>query len=582
VLEDLLESLEGRSIQELTAPFFAQLGLRDLSFEQATQPGIDYASGYFDDGREVEAGRKMFPALAAGAMGTAADVSRFLTALTTAHQSLGGCGPISHDTAVRVLHPQSRLSRGFMAADVGLGVFIAEAGNNRLAIHQGANDGFRGLYVHCYAGPDRGKGFVVLCNSELSGVLFVAEAAQLILSELELSGVDHRRFRADFQSGAIPPAEIVNQAYKNLVFSAFEPDLPEAIERRGARDPLAHLDLAAGAEILEVSNQRFARAENLLCGYPPTFDPELYGRQGKIMDSWETARHNARPCDELRFRLRRPAVVRYVAVSTQFHLGNQAEHVTIEGRAAGADEWLTLVEKTPLLGHALKRMTARELGTAVSEIKVSLYPDGGLTRLALYGEELPAEERAHFLPPATAPCLPYPDKIPHSARPLTPRYQASPQQVAENWARLTAGAEVDLASAALGGRIVKTTNEHYGPAAQLVSPFPPLNMFDGFESARSRVPGHTEEVIVALARSGRLHRIEIDFTYFRNNNPRELEIFGLAAAGWLPLVEKTAVKAYAGNAIAFAITCPEPLAQLKVIVHPDGGMNRLRAYGAAP
>ena len=45
--------------------------------------------------------------------------------------------PISHDCAVRMLHRRG-VPGGieFMAADVGLGVFVAECGANRIALHQ--------------------------------------------------------------------------------------------------------------------------------------------------------------------------------------------------------------------------------------------------------------------------------------------------------------------------------------------------------------------------------------------------------------------------------------------------------------
>ena len=49
-----------------------------------------------------------------------------------------------------------------MGAEMGLGVFVATMGENRVACHQAANDGFRGLYLMCMRGPDRGKGLVVL------------------------------------------------------------------------------------------------------------------------------------------------------------------------------------------------------------------------------------------------------------------------------------------------------------------------------------------------------------------------------------------------------------------------------------
>ena len=46
----------------------------------------------------------------------------------------------------------------FMRASIGLGVFVARAGANRLMLHQAANDGFRGVYVVCFDGPDAADG----------------------------------------------------------------------------------------------------------------------------------------------------------------------------------------------------------------------------------------------------------------------------------------------------------------------------------------------------------------------------------------------------------------------------------------
>ncbi len=581
VLEHLLESLEGKSIFALTAPFFAALGLKNLTFEQRTLPAVAYASGYLDDGSEVVAGRKMFPALAAGAMGTTEDFASFLHTLTRAYTSVLESGPISHETAVNMLYPRSTMSREFMAADIGLGVFIVEAGPNRLALHQGANDGFRGLFVHCFAGPDCGKGFVILCNAEFHGILFIAEVAQALLRELKISGVDMTQFRQVFEKKEIPQAEVVNQAYKNLIFASFLPDLPEAIVPGGARDPLADFNLAEGGTISHVSNQRFARAENLLSGYLPRFVPDSYGRQGKIMDSWETARHNHRPCDELIFRLKKPSAIRFVTISTQFHLGNHAEQVMIEGRASGSTTFVPIVSKMSLLGHAQKHVLALHSDTVFADIKVSLYPDGGLTRLGLYGDDLPVAEQPKFQLAEIAKSIPFAEKIPHTVRPLAPRYDVTAEVIERNWARFAKDAEVNLADAALGAKIVQTTNEHYGPAAQLISPFPPLDMFDGFESARSRTMNHREEVVVALAKPGRISRIEIDFSYFKNNNPRELSIIGLGPSGEVTLVEKAPVKAFAGNTAAFWIHEEASFHRIKLIVYPDGGMNRLRVFGRA-
>ena len=105
-------------------------------------------------------------------------------------------------------------------------------------------------------------------------------------------------------------------------------------------------------------------------------------------------------------------------------------------------------------------------------------------------------------------------------------------------------------------------------------------MFDGLESARSRDAGHSENVVIALAKPARIGRVEIAFTYFVNNNPREITIEGLSNNKWVPLVKRTNVKAFAANSIQFAIHHPEVCAQIRVTAFPDGGMNRVRVFAA--
>src|SRR5207253_6151185 len=244
----------------------------------------------------------------------------------------------------------------------------------------------------------------------------------------------------------------------------------EAILVKGPLDPLASYNLAVDGTILEASNQLFARAENLLSTHLPIFDPGLFGRQGKIMDSWETVRHNQKPCDELIFELKNPSHIHYVSVSTKYHLGNQAQFVRIEGLNTQTKTWQDIIAKTDLQGHALKNMKASTDDAVFSQIKVSLYPDGGISRLGLYDETLPAAEKAKFLSIDQAQSVVFTDVIPQTIRSLAPKYDASEENIKNNWARLEPGAEVDVASSAFGGRIVKATNEHYGPAAQVISP----------------------------------------------------------------------------------------------------------------
>jgi hypothetical protein len=64
---------------------------------------------------------------------------------------------------------------------IGSGVFVASAGENRIMLHQAANDGLRGLYMLCFEGPDAGKGFVILSNGDNPAVAFQCELCRVLL-----------------------------------------------------------------------------------------------------------------------------------------------------------------------------------------------------------------------------------------------------------------------------------------------------------------------------------------------------------------------------------------------------------------
>jgi malate synthase len=567
VLEKLIEKLSGKPVAELTRPFLDALEMEDWTFAQDDLPGKLYALGITDHGAVVAGGRKRFPAFAAGATGTSHAMAHFLEHLEEAFQNVAGSGGISHDTARRMLHGTDKGCRKFMNALMGLGIFVVEAGDNRFMLHQGANDGFRAIFLHCFAGPDRGKGLVSLCNGDLKGVLFNAEVTQLVLREFGIRGVDALKFKTTFSAEGLPPEQVVNLGYKGLVLDAFERARPEAITNRGPRDPRADHNRCVGAEVIACSNDLFARAENLLSEFQPTFDPELFGTQGKVMDSWESVRHNIAGVDTLEFRLRESSVIRYVSFSTKYHTGNFAPEVRLEGKVG--DQWQEFLPRTRLAGHSELNVTLPLETLPFREIRVSMYPDGGLTRLGLFAD---VPDPARF-DGVLRPCA---DPVPATVKPLNLDYRATPAEIAKNWASLRGPA--NLASAALGAAIVSATDEHYSPAAQLLSPFSPINMFDGLESARSRTPGHFEEVVVRLARPGALKRLELDFTWFVNNNPLEVTVEGLAEGKWVPLLPKTNVKSFRGGTKMVELGGGPVVSELRLRTYPCGGLNRLRAW----
>jgi len=231
VLQHLLETREGKPIAELLQPHFDASGAAvslGLSFTQQL-PGKHYANGYRDDGKMVNGGRLMFPPLAAGGLGTPAALLDWLRQLALAYKREEGCGPISHATARQMLEPGPDLgSEAFMAAKMGLGVFVF-GGANKWMLHQAANDGFRGIYLVCFDGPDAEagpRGFVVLCNGDNQGMfLNCAVCRELLRTAFDppLSGLDWSRVPdlSTFTTAGLKQEEIVNLGLKSLVLEAF-------------------------------------------------------------------------------------------------------------------------------------------------------------------------------------------------------------------------------------------------------------------------------------------------------------------------------------------------------------------------
>jgi allantoicase len=544
----LLKDQKEKAYQE----FCQRLGLSHLSFSAEFRSGAHYAE-------ENAGSSKKFPLFAAGMLSNAKDILIFLKHLEAAYHHLN-YQPLSHDIAVSMLHGRDLGAQEFMGANIGLGVFIAHAGLNKIMIHQGANDGYRALYLYCYSGPDRGKGISVLATGEQNAVHFISEIALKFLAATHFSGIDFNKLDKTFDHLNVPQEQLVNIGYKNLVFKAFEPLLPERIEIRGLLDPLYKKNLCVHAKILKVTDQIFARAENLFSPHEPIFDPELFGHQGKVMDSWESARHSEAGEESLTFEIKEPKVIKYISFCTKYHLGNQVEDVSLFALNKSG-EWVSLASHVKLLGHAYKVVECQN-SVAYKVFKVTTYPDGGLSRLGLFEmkESFPIEGV-------------YKEEVPKSKKPLSLAFKKDSKN-----ASYSIDGKFDLASLANGASIESVSNEHYSPASSVLSPYAPLHMFDGFESARSRKPDHFEEAVIKLAHESTISSIVFDFKYFVNNNPKHLKVFGFREGQFHELGPKFSVKAFAANLKELKVADGKLYSKLKIQVYPDGGINRIHIY----
>ena len=155
----------------------------------------------------------------------------------------------------------------------------------------------------------------------------------------------------------------------------------------------------------------------------------------------------------------------------------------------------------------------------------------------------------------------------------------------------------DLASRAFGGGVVFADDEFFAAADHLVLPSAPVfaprtfdhkgQVYDGWETRRRRGPG-TDAAIVRLGAPGVIQGVDVDTAFFTGNYPPYASVDGLAVAGyppvaelvaadWVPLVPRSPLRGDSHN--LFPVTDGHRFTHVRLTIHPDGGVARLRVHG---
>ena len=154
----------------------------------------------------------------------------------------------------------------------------------------------------------------------------------------------------------------------------------------------------------------------------------------------------------------------------------------------------------------------------------------------------------------------------------------------------------DLARRDLGGAVVAANDEFFAARENLVLPHPAGarsefghkgKEYDGWETRRRRSPGH-DWAIVRLGAPGIVAGVVIDTAFFTGNYPPQASVEGAAVEGhpsveeleradWQPLLPLSALAGDTAN--DFAVDSDRRVTHVRLSIHPDGGVARLRVHG---
>lgn len=315
------------------------------------------------------------------------------------------------------------------------------------------------------------------------------------------------------------------------------------------------VDLASerlGGAVLWANDEFFAPKENLLKAAAPVWKEDAYTDRGKWMDGWESRRRRIPGHDHCVIRLGLPGTIRNLVVDTSFFRGNYPESCSVEAcyvegnptpeEIDATADWVEVLAQSPLQGHHLNTFEVNPT-QAFTHLRFHIYPDGGVARLRVFGEVIP-DHRA-----------------------------------------LRRRGELDLAAMVNGGRKLAQSDMFFGDAQNLLQPGRGVNMGDGWETKRRRGPGH-DWVVLQLAAEGTIDRIEVDTLHFKGNYPDRcsLELHhgepsdDFEDDAWVPVLEE--VKLQAHTLHAFEPAERTPATHVRFRIFPDGGVSRLRLWGA--
>jgi allantoicase len=299
---------------------------------------------------------------------------------------------------------------------------------------------------------------------------------------------------------------------------------------------------ALGGAVLYASDEFYADPHNLIAPRPAAHDPAAFGVRGKLYDGWETRRRREPGEDFVVVRLAAPSVVRGVTIDTAHFKGNYPPFGSVEGATllgypsvpeVLGGEWTTLVDKTDLEGDCANVVPVSVPDRIVTHVRLTIYPDGGVARLRVFGEVVP-----------------------------DPRHL---------------GGRVDLAAVRGGGLVESCSNKFFASPANVLAPGHAQVMSDGWETARRRDDSN-DWLVVRLAAPGVLHEAMIDTSRFVGNAPGHARLSDAeSGAGLLPrtrLVPDTEHR--------FRIRPDGQVRLVRLDIYPDGGISRLRLVGVVP
>ena len=316
-----------------------------------------------------------------------------------------------------------------------------------------------------------------------------------------------------------------------------------------------HINLAdaeLGAKAISCSDEFFAPLERMLNPEPAVFIVGKYDLNGKWMDGWETRRKRTAGTDWAIIQLFKPGCIYGFDVDTSFFTGNFAPAISIQACYAeqtpnDSSIWFDVLSAQTLQGNQHHYFEI-EPSAKVSHLRITIFPDGGIARLRVYGKP------------------------------------------AIDWSKIPATEILNFAAVENGAHSIIANNEHFGSAMNLLKPLRGKNMGDGWETRRRREPGF-DWCLIELAHPVLVQKIEVDTCHFKGNYPDQCSLQAILVTSgtdqsaitesmfWPTLLPLQKLQMDHQHYYTSEIAPIGAISHVRFNIYPDGGVSRLRIWG---
>ncbi|KAI0226003.1 hypothetical protein L0F63_005511 [Massospora cicadina] len=313
----------------------------------------------------------------------------------------------------------------------------------------------------------------------------------------------------------------------------------DAVERTRLVDD--HVDLISeeiGGTEVATSDQTFGKAINLIRRQEPNEGPSGIRLQLNDYDGWETRRNNPSigECEYAIFRLPFPGTIRGFSLNTiGIRISDLPKEVKLEAMVSDKEEWDVLLGAAKLEPNSLNFFwCTKEAATIYNQVRITIFREGGLARLRVYGTV---------------------------SRPLETSIRRDP---------------IDVAFVGNGARVIEASQCEVGDRHHLIMPGAGNTIHDGWLTPRSQEDENEEYVLIALARPSLISYLDLHTNGYEGMQPQTFQVFGgVNKEEWIRIGDGMVCKAN----LRCELKHGNLFTHILLLIYPGGGVMRVRVMG---